>query len=122
MPLTDKGEKIKGAMEEQYGEKKGEKIFYASKNKGTISGVDAMADYGHPVVEIAKRVDAMASRFDAFLVRRSDARKKADAFEEARHPRNAGGVFTAGEGEEGKEDQEGNAHEGLREGALSKDK
>lgn len=28
------------AMKSEYGEKKGEKIFYASKNKGTISGVD----------------------------------------------------------------------------------
>jgi hypothetical protein len=40
MPLTEKGEKIKGAMEEKYGAEKGEKVFYASKNKGTISGVD----------------------------------------------------------------------------------
>lgn len=28
------------AMKEKYGEKEGERIFYASKNKGTISGVD----------------------------------------------------------------------------------
>jgi hypothetical protein len=40
MPLTEKGEKIKGAMEKQYGPEKGEKVFYASKNKGKISGVD----------------------------------------------------------------------------------
>jgi hypothetical protein len=40
MPLTEKGEKIKGAMEKQYGAEKGEKVFYASKNKGTITGVD----------------------------------------------------------------------------------
>ena len=40
MPLTEKGEKIKGAMEKEYGPKKGEEVFYASKNKGTISGVD----------------------------------------------------------------------------------
>jgi hypothetical protein len=40
MPLTPKGEKIKSAMQEQYGEEKGESVFYASKNKGTISGVD----------------------------------------------------------------------------------
>ena len=39
-PLTKKGEKIMGAMKEGYGEKKGEEVFYASKNKGTISGVD----------------------------------------------------------------------------------
>jgi hypothetical protein len=41
MPLTEKGEKIKSAMEQQYGPEKGERVFYASKNAGTISGVDA---------------------------------------------------------------------------------
>jgi len=40
MPLTKKGAKIKGAMQEQYGKKKGEEVFYASKNKGKITGVD----------------------------------------------------------------------------------
>jgi hypothetical protein len=39
MPLTPKGEKIKRAMKEQYGEEKGERVFYASENKGTIKGV-----------------------------------------------------------------------------------
>jgi hypothetical protein len=43
MPLTDKGAEIKGAMTDQYGEKKGEQVFYASKNKGTITGVDSAA-------------------------------------------------------------------------------
>ena len=41
MPLTEKGEKIKGSMQDQYGSEKGERVFYASKNKGTISGVDS---------------------------------------------------------------------------------
>ena len=39
MPLTPKGQKIKSAMTKKYGEKKGEDIFYASANKGTIKGV-----------------------------------------------------------------------------------
>jgi hypothetical protein len=39
-PLTAKGEKIMENMKEQYGEKKGEQVFYASRNKGTIGGVD----------------------------------------------------------------------------------
>ena len=39
-PLTEKGKEIMGAMKKQYGEKKGEQVFYASKNKGAISGVD----------------------------------------------------------------------------------
>lgn len=39
MPLTKKGKKIKKAMEKEYGKKKGEKVFYASANKGKIKGV-----------------------------------------------------------------------------------
>ena len=39
MPLTKKGEKIKGAMVKQYGKKKGEQVFYASENAGKIKGV-----------------------------------------------------------------------------------
>lgn len=42
-----------------------------------------------------------------------------DSFEEAHHPRNAGGTFTKGEGEEPKEDSA--EREGLRAGALSKE-
>lgn len=42
MPLTSKGRKIMKAMENQYGSKeKAEQVFYASKNAGKISGVDA---------------------------------------------------------------------------------
>ena len=41
MPLTAKGEKILAAMQEQYGEEEGKRVFYKSKNAGTISGVDA---------------------------------------------------------------------------------
>lgn len=40
-PLTEKGKEILASMKEQYGDEEGEKIFYASKNKGTISGVDS---------------------------------------------------------------------------------
>ena len=43
MPLTTKGKKIEEAMEKEYGEKKGEQVFYASKNKGTIKGVEGRA-------------------------------------------------------------------------------
>ena len=38
MPLTKKGKKIKRAMAKTYGKKKGEQVFYASQNKGTIKG------------------------------------------------------------------------------------
>jgi hypothetical protein len=40
MPLNKKGKKIKKAMQEQYGKKKGEQVFYASQNKGTITGTE----------------------------------------------------------------------------------
>ena len=40
MPLNTKGKKIKKSMEKTYGKKKAEKIFYASKNKGVIKGVE----------------------------------------------------------------------------------
>lgn len=62
MPLTSKGEEIKENMEKEYGEKKGESVFYASRNKGTISGVDGVGMecgdqpstspyYGDPVLD-----------------------------------------------------------------------
>jgi hypothetical protein len=38
MPLTKKGEKIKAVMQKEYGKDRGESVFYASINKGTIKG------------------------------------------------------------------------------------
>ena len=46
MPLTKKGREIKSAMVKEYGAKKGEQVFYASKNAHKISGVDK-GFYGH---------------------------------------------------------------------------
>jgi hypothetical protein len=43
MPLTEKGNEIMSNMQEQYGPEKGKSVFYASKNAGTISGVDMVA-------------------------------------------------------------------------------
>ena len=40
MPLTPKGRKIMRAMRRTYGKKKGTRVFYASRNKGRIKGVD----------------------------------------------------------------------------------
>jgi len=40
VPLTKKGTKIKAAMTKEYGKKKGEEVFYASRNAGKIKGVD----------------------------------------------------------------------------------
>jgi hypothetical protein len=39
MPVTKKGKKIKAAMQKTYGKAEGTKVFYASANKGTITGV-----------------------------------------------------------------------------------
>ena len=38
MPLTSKGSKILSNMQSEYGAKKGKAVFYASQNKGTITG------------------------------------------------------------------------------------
>jgi hypothetical protein len=43
MPLTAKGKKIRSAMIKKYGKKKGIQVFHASKNKGTIKGVEKRA-------------------------------------------------------------------------------
>jgi hypothetical protein len=47
MPLTEKGTKIMGAMKKNYGDKKGESVFYASRNKGRIEGVDKATSKSH---------------------------------------------------------------------------
>jgi hypothetical protein len=52
MPLTAKGEEIKKAMEKTYGPEKAERVLYASKNKGTISGIDK-SDEGGVVESVA---------------------------------------------------------------------
>jgi hypothetical protein len=40
VPLTAKGDKIMANMQREYGAKKGESVFYASRNSGRITGVD----------------------------------------------------------------------------------
>lgn len=40
MPLSNKGRKIMRSMKGEYGSKEGERVFYASRNKGRISGVE----------------------------------------------------------------------------------
>lgn len=45
MPLTEKGKEIESAMEQRYGAKKGESVFYASKNAGKITGVDSVPEH-----------------------------------------------------------------------------
>lgn len=45
MPLTDKGQKIMANMTKEYGAKKGERVFYASRNAGKITGVDPASSH-----------------------------------------------------------------------------
>lgn len=40
MPLTSKGKKVQAAMKEEYGSKKGKKVFYASINTGKLKGME----------------------------------------------------------------------------------
>jgi len=40
MPLTKKGKTIMRSMIEQHGPKKGKQVFFASRNKGVIKGVE----------------------------------------------------------------------------------
>lgn len=49
MPLTKKGKKIMRSMKAHFGKKKGESVFYASRNKGTIEGVERRS--GQPRTE-----------------------------------------------------------------------
>jgi hypothetical protein len=46
MPLTDKGEKIMESMKRTYGGKKGEQVFYATRNAGKITDVEEKAKGG----------------------------------------------------------------------------
>jgi hypothetical protein len=87
MPLTEKGKKIKGAMEKKYGPEKGEQVFYASKNAGKITGVDEIKpdDNQHmgftggeaePIKRLVSECDALSTRMDAFEKRRAMQRPK----------------------------------------------
>ena len=49
MPLTSKGAKIKRAMQSEYGAEKGESVFYASINKGKITGAEKRRPSGRNV-------------------------------------------------------------------------
>jgi hypothetical protein len=66
MPLTSKGEKIKAAMVRKEGEKHGTAEFYASRNAGTISGVDGNIGSRNPTIkgsQMFKVRDGDSNRF-----------------------------------------------------------
>jgi hypothetical protein len=47
MPLTRKGHRILRKMKQEYGDTKGEEVFYASEQSGTITGVTADGPKGN---------------------------------------------------------------------------
>jgi hypothetical protein len=53
MPLTKKGREIMANMRAEYGDR-AEQVFYRSRNKGTISGVDR-GKKGHGKTMIKKK-------------------------------------------------------------------
>ncbi|MGH8321596.1 MAG: hypothetical protein ACRESI_06550 [Gammaproteobacteria bacterium] len=70
MPLTAKGKEILQHMEKEYGAKKGTSVFYASKNAGKISGVDAVVPAADPEPDSeytrTSMFDAMVSACDKY--------------------------------------------------------
>jgi hypothetical protein len=46
MPLNKKGKEIMKKMKEEYGDEEGEEIFWKSRSKGTITGVDPETSHG----------------------------------------------------------------------------
>jgi hypothetical protein len=99
MPLTSKGEKILAEMKAEYGAEKGERVFYASKNAGTITGVDTdevldsavatMAQLGGRTLDDACRLmDAMSS--SGFQAIKMELENAEDALDKARRRHGVG--------------------------------
>ena len=59
MPINKKGREIMAAMKKEYGDKEGENVFYASKNKGTITGVEGK-DNKRKIAMVARAVSKKA--------------------------------------------------------------
>ena len=57
MPLTEKGKKIMQSMKRTYGGKKGEQVFYASRNAGKIDDVEEMRKGGKVKKKSKSRVN-----------------------------------------------------------------
>jgi hypothetical protein len=76
MPLNAKGQKILAAMIEQYGEEEGTRIFYASKNAGTITGVDNWSEAAREAAKAARKHGYHATPAER---RKWEARNRANA-------------------------------------------
>jgi hypothetical protein len=70
VPLTEKGREIKSALVEEYGEKKGEQVLYAGKNKGTFTGIDG---FNEEKEREAEKEGAVKSHDDNFGTTKMEA-------------------------------------------------
>lgn len=62
MPLTAKGNKIMSNMTKEYGPEKGERVFYASRNAGKISGVDRAKKAAGGKVHVGRAMGGAAKK------------------------------------------------------------
>ena len=73
MPLTSKGEEVLAAMRNEYGSEEGERVFYAARNAGTISGVDSdevppmavMDNMAEQINSLGQEAKRLVERMDA---------------------------------------------------------
>jgi hypothetical protein len=79
MPLNKKGKKIMKNMRKEYGSEKGKEVFYASKNKGTIKGVELEDD------DFQQHEEVRGANSDAmkWLKARMDKKKSLEAKKKA---------------------------------------
>ena len=68
------------AMKDQYGPKEGEKVFYASKNRGTIEGVDEeVRGTASPAMKaLMKRTAELKARRDRIALMKANKKRKDD--------------------------------------------
>jgi hypothetical protein len=71
MPLTAKGAEILARFQKEYGADLGQRYFYASKNAGTITGVDAQEDWRDRLDGILSGAQRLTGRLDALEKSRS---------------------------------------------------
>jgi hypothetical protein len=78
MPLTAKGSEVMAKLKKEYGPESGERVFYAMKNKGTLTGVDSRGDAAEPgtpedqtpiPADYGTKLDRAADAADKLMVR-----------------------------------------------------
>lgn len=75
MPLTAKGNTIMDALQKQYGDEKGKSVFYAMRETGQITGVDAAEDLDS---NFASRLDAVLEKTSELAARTDRACERLD--------------------------------------------